>query len=82
MHIVIAAWLFVIGTMALTSSSALGGVAFFVAAGLAPVAFYAWVKLRRLRAARGAAETTRSAPSVGEQRVDRGDDADARGDQQ
>jgi hypothetical protein len=70
-HIVIAAWLFVIGTMALTFASALGGAAFFAAAGVAPVAFYAWVKLRRLRMPR----------SVREQGVDDGDDADARGDQ-
>ena len=49
MHIVIAAWLFVIGTMALTSASALGGIAFFLAAGVAPVAFYAWARIRALR---------------------------------
>ena len=55
MHLVVMAWLFVIGTMALTSASVLGGLAFFACAGVAPVAFYAWIKLRRLRATRGAA---------------------------
>lgn len=71
MHLVIMAWLFVIGTMALTWPSVLGGLAFFVAIGVAPVAFYAWVKLRRLRAGRPAER------SVLEQRVHGGDDADA-----
>ena len=52
MHIVVMAWLFVIGTMALTWPSVLGGVAFFAAAGVAPVALYAWLKLRRLRGRR------------------------------
>lgn len=74
MHLVIMAWLFVIGTMALTWSSVLGGLAFFAAAGVAPVAFYAWVKLRHLRAAR-----TRA--SVLQERVHHGDDGDAGGDQ-
>jgi hypothetical protein len=76
MHLVVMAWLFVIGTMALTSASVLGGLAFFAGAGVAPVAFYAWIKLRRLRAMRGAGR------SVRQQRVDGRDDADARGDQQ
>lgn len=49
MHIVIAAWLFVIGTMALTSASALGGLVFFIVAGVAPVGFYAWARVRALR---------------------------------
>ena len=71
MHIVIAAWLFVIGTMSLTFGSALAGIAFFAAAGAAPVAFYAWIKLRRLRAARSGLE----------QRMHQRDDGDARGDQ-
>lgn len=47
-HIVIAAWLFVVGTMALASDSAIGGVAFFAFAGVAPVALYAWIKVRAL----------------------------------
>jgi hypothetical protein len=71
MHIVIAAWLFVIGTMSLTMGSALAGIAFFAAAGVAPVAFYAWIKLRRLRGVRSGLE----------ERVDQRDDRDARGDQ-
>ena len=74
MHLVVMAWLFVIGTMAMTFGSALGGLAFFAAAGLAPVAFYAWIKLRRLERP--------PAPSVREERVDARDDADARRDQQ
>ena len=73
MHLVVMAWLFVIGTMAMTFASALAGVAFFAAAGLAPVAFYAWVKLRRAGPARGA--------SVREERVRRRDHADAGRDQ-
>ena len=71
MHIVVLAWLYVIGTMALTFGSALGGAAFFAAAGLAPVALLAWLALRRHRARR----------SVGEQRLDERDHADAGGDQ-
>ncbi|MEO8485535.1 MAG: hypothetical protein ABI585_04270 [Betaproteobacteria bacterium] len=74
MHLVITAWLFVIGTMALTSPTVLGGLAFFLAAGAAPVAFYAWVRLRRLPPG--------PRPSMRQQRVDRGDDPDAGGDQQ
>jgi hypothetical protein len=68
MHLVIMAWLFVTGTMALTMS-ALAGLAFFAGAGLAPVGLYAWLKLRAAR-------------SMLEQRVDRGDHGDAGGDQQ
>ena len=82
MHIVIMAWLFVIGTMALTSTSVVGGVAFFAVAGVAPVAFYAWIKLRRLDARRRAAASATEPPSVRQQRVDGGDDADARRNQQ
>lgn len=78
MHIVVMAWLFVIGTMALTWPSVLGGVAFFAVAGVAPFALYAWIKLRRLRGGRG----TLAPPSVREDRVHGGDHADARRDQQ
>lgn len=70
MHIVIAAWLFVTGTMALAFGSAPGGAAFFLVAGAAPVAFYAWVKLRALRRRSGL-----------EQEPDDRNDADAGGDQ-
>ncbi len=47
-HIVFAAWIFVVGTMALASDSAAAGIALFAVAGLAPLAFHAFVKLRRL----------------------------------
>jgi len=72
MHLVIMAWLFVIGTMALTMSGVLAGLAFFAVAGLAPVALYAWLKLGRTGASR----------SVLQQRVDRRDDGDAGHDQE
>jgi len=52
MHIVILAWLFVTFTMALTFHSGAAGVAFFAGAGLAPVALYAWLAIRRRRALR------------------------------
>ena len=52
MHIVIMAWLFVTLTMALTFRSGLAGAAFFLAAGVAPVALYAWLAVRRRRAQR------------------------------
>lgn len=70
MHIVIAAWLFVIGTMSLTSGSVAGGLAFFLVAGAAPVALYAWIKLRALKAR-----------SMLEQDVDQRDHADPGADQ-
>ena len=72
MHLVIMAWLFVIGTMALTMSSVVAGLAFFAGAGVAPVALYAWLKLRRAGAAR----------TMLQERVDCRDDADAGRDQQ
>ena len=62
MHLVVMAWLFVIGTMAMTFADALAGVAFFVAAGLAPVALYAWVQLRRHRRGALNARGTRGPP--------------------
>lgn len=49
MHIVVIAWLFVIGLMALTLSSALAGIAWFVGAGLLPVLLLLWFALRRKR---------------------------------
>ena len=72
MHLVIMAWLFVIGTMALTMSSVVAGLAFFAGVGVAPVALYAWLRLRRAGASR----------SVLQERVDRRDDGDAGRDQQ
>ncbi|CAG1001127.1 hypothetical protein BURK1_02866 [Burkholderiales bacterium] len=82
MHIVIMAWLFVVGTMALTFGSAVGGIAFFAVAGAAPAAFYAWIKLRRLQAMRAAQSQEAAAASVLEQRVDQRDHTDAGRDQQ
>jgi len=49
MHIVIIAWLFTIGVMALALSSALAGVAWFVGAGLLPVLLLVWLAARRRR---------------------------------
>jgi hypothetical protein len=74
-HIVVIAWLYVIGAMALTSATVIGGVAFFAAVGLAPVLlWFAWAA-RRARARRP------SAGSGFEQGVRGGDDADAQTDQ-
>lgn len=50
MHLVIAAWLFVIFTMSLTMRSAIAGIALFVAAGVVPVALYLMLAIRRARA--------------------------------
>jgi hypothetical protein len=52
MHVVAAAWLFVIGMIAVASGSALGGIALFVVAGVAPVLFVAWIAARRAAARR------------------------------
>ena len=49
MHIVVLAWLFVTFTMALTMRPVAAGVAFFVAAGLGPVAILAVLAARRRR---------------------------------
>lgn len=49
MHIVVIAWLFVIGVMALALSSPLAGFAWFVGAGVLPVWLMAWFALRRRR---------------------------------
>ena len=48
-HIVVIGWLFVIGTMALALSSPFAAVAFFLFAGLAPVALVLWLLARRRR---------------------------------
>jgi hypothetical protein len=48
-HLVIIAWLFVIFTMALTMRSVLAGIAMFVALGIAPVALYMAIAIRRAR---------------------------------
>lgn len=49
MHIVIIAWLFVIGVMALALSDPLAGAAWFLVAGLSPVALLLWLGGRRRR---------------------------------
>jgi hypothetical protein len=51
MHIVIIAWLFVFFTVALTLG-ALEGIAFFLVAGVAPVALYVILLVRRRATAR------------------------------
>ncbi len=72
MHIVVIAWLFVIGLMALTLRP-LAGVAFFLGVGLAPVALGAWIALRLMK--------RRASASVLEQQVHAADDRDAQSDQ-
>jgi hypothetical protein len=78
-HIVIAAWLYVIGAMALAMHSAAGGIALFALAGLGPVALYTWIALLRLRRRRAAAAARAAAapPSGLEREVHEGDDRDA-----
>jgi membrane protein implicated in regulation of membrane protease activity len=49
MHIVVIAWLFVIGVMALALASPLAGVAWFFFVGLAPVALAVALLGRRRR---------------------------------
>ncbi len=75
MHIVAIAWLYVIGAMALTSATVVGGAAFFAAAGLAPVLLWLLLAGRRARTRR------RTVGSGFEQEVRRGNDADAESDQ-
>jgi hypothetical protein len=74
MHIVIAAWMFVTFTMALTLSSAGAGIAFFALVGLGPVALLVLLAAKRRRA-RGAGR------SMPEGDMHRGDDGDAKSDQ-
>jgi hypothetical protein len=69
MHIVLIGWLFVIGAMALTLSSALAGIAFFGVVGLAPALLLVWLMARRSRSL------------VREQHVHAADDAHAKPDQ-
>lgn len=61
MHIVILAWLYITFTMALAFASGVAGALFFLTAGLCPVALYAWLALRRRRAARARAVTSERA---------------------
>ena len=60
MHLVIIAWLFVIFTMALTMHSAIAGIALFVALGIAPVAAYAAIAVRRFKRRREQRSTAES----------------------
>ena len=69
MHLVVIAWLYVTFTMALTMGSPVAGIAFFLGAGLAPVAVAAALAARRRRR------------SVRVGRVHRGDDRHAEPDQ-
>ena len=55
MHIVIIAWLFTIGVMALALSSTVAAIAWFVGAGLVPVLLLVWLAARR----RGVSARTR-----------------------
>jgi Flp pilus assembly protein TadB len=74
MHIVVAAWLFVTFTMALTLSNAWAGLAFFAVVGLLPVVLLvaAGARARRSRARWG---------SVPEEDVHAADHRDAKSDQ-
>lgn len=74
MHIVVAAWMFVTFTMALTLSSAWAGIAFFAGVGLLPVALLLVLAARHRRA------RARS-PSVSEEHVHATDDRDTQRDQ-
>jgi membrane protein implicated in regulation of membrane protease activity len=67
MHIVVIAWLFVIGVMALALANPLAGAAWFLGVGLAPVALLAALLGRRRR-------------SVLEREVEARDDRDAEPD--
>lgn len=74
MHLVVIAWLYVIGTMALATSSWLAGIALFVFVGLGPVLLWLFAAGRRRRMRRGQASGL-------EQRVHHGDDGNAQSDQ-
>jgi len=74
-HIVILAWVYVIGMMALTSATWTGGLALFAGAGLSPVLLWVWLAARRARARQ------RRPRSGLEQHVRGGNDGDAESDQ-
>ncbi len=46
MYIVLIAWLFIIGTLALAAESTLAGLALFVGAGIVPAWFVVWIAAR------------------------------------
>jgi hypothetical protein len=54
MYIVLIAWIFIIGTLALGAESTLAGAALFLGGGLLPVWLVVWVAARRARIARRA----------------------------
>jgi Flp pilus assembly protein TadB len=74
-HIVVLGWLYVIGMMAITADTVVGGALLFAAAGLAPVLLALLLLARRARA-RGA-----RAPSALEQEVRAADDGQSEPDQ-
>ncbi len=76
MHIVLLAWVYVIGTMALTADTVRGGLAFFLFAGIGPVLVVLWLAARRARA-----RLRRAPRSVLEHEVRGTDDGDAQADQ-
>lgn len=77
MHLVLIAWLYVIGMMAFTASTLWRGVLLFVIAGVAPVAAFIAFFGRRAMGRRRAARVARGEASGLEERVHRGDDGDA-----
>jgi hypothetical protein len=74
-HIVILAWLYVIGMMALTSATSTGGLALFAGVGICPVLLWSWLAARRARAQQ------RRPRSGLEQDVRGGNDGDSESDQ-
>jgi biotin transporter BioY len=70
MHLVLIAWLYLAGAMALSASSATVGVCVFVIGGVLPVLAVVALLARRVR-------RRREARSVLEQHVHSGDDRDA-----
>lgn len=76
MHIIAIAWLWVVLMLAITQKSLIAGGALFLALGVGPVALYAALAVRRLRARRGAARA-----SVVEERVHPADHRDTQPDQ-
>ncbi len=76
MHIVLLAWIYVIGTMALTADTVRGGLAFFLFAGIGPVLVLLWLAQRRARA-----RLRRAPSSMLEHEVRGADDGDAQADQ-
>ncbi|MEO6928075.1 MAG: hypothetical protein ABI190_02820 [Casimicrobiaceae bacterium] len=76
MHIVIACWLYIFATVALTMKSGFAAAATFLFVGCGPVAIYMLLALRRLRRRRGESAGT-AARSGFEYGVHERDDRDA-----